>query len=360
MAIGDLLAAGAAGQQQVDPSMGMALPAAGVAAGPKTQQEFESNKAGWRGIFQKLKDPNVRAALLQTGLGLMKSPGYGQSGWDVASNALAHGAGTLQALREAERAKKIQDENRAIAESQRKIENTQKNRQLATGEANTTLYGEQVRSQASTARADDARADLALTETQRANKAQEEIARMRAQADLTRARAFSSGGGRTAADIVKIQNLAKQYMLPPEQGGKGLDETNAMAEATKLIELQGKSKSPSEMVQEILKTQITSYSNSIEGMRSPPTPEMMKKWRDDAINQVIELNRLDAAQRGPVAPNPQYPGQPTGVVQRTPGGPAADPATSSKVEALKSRGIPLDQIKQALINEGKNPADYGL
>lgn len=55
----------------------------------------------WQKFQQKLQnDPNFRMALLQTGLGFLKSPQIGESGFDVFANASQQGISTLHQLRQ--------------------------------------------------------------------------------------------------------------------------------------------------------------------------------------------------------------------------------------------------------------------
>ena len=57
----------------------------------------------WGRFQERLKqDPNLRLALLTTGLNLLKSPQPGQGGFDVFSNAALTGVGTLDQLRQRE------------------------------------------------------------------------------------------------------------------------------------------------------------------------------------------------------------------------------------------------------------------
>lgn len=354
MALGELFGAA----PQVDPTMGMQAP---QTQAPLSAEEHEERKKGWKGVLQKMSDPNVQAAMLQTGLGLMRSTRPGESGWDIASQSLGAGVSTLQMLREADRVKKLQEQDRLQRLRQQNTENNFKSRQVATGEQNAQVYKAATEGQTASMVKDDARGDRALTETERSNRAREETDRLRAQADLKRANAYTSSA-RTPGDIQKINALAAQMMLPAEQGGRGLDEVNARAEATKLVELQRASKSPSEMVQERYKLKLQTYMNSFEGMKNPVTKEMNQKFIDDSFNEVHQAIELDSQARGTGKLVNETANAPM-VAGRQPGGiPATstqDPTTLRKVEQLESRGVPPQAIQQALIAEGKDPKAYG-
>jgi hypothetical protein len=64
----------------------------------------------WKNFITQLQtDPNMRKALFQTGVGLMKTPELGKSGWDTASEALNRGMMTLETLREQQRRQKLEE-----------------------------------------------------------------------------------------------------------------------------------------------------------------------------------------------------------------------------------------------------------
>lgn len=345
MAIGDLLAASAG--PQVNPAMGMQAPT-------QPAGNVEQNKGLWRNFLAQFSDPNFRAAMGATGRGLMQSPQVGQSGWDVASMALGTGVDTLRALREQDRLKKLQEEDRKIKESQRVIENTRSNRQVGVSERNAEIYGRAVDQQGDASLRSDANTDAALAETTRHNKASEAIDAARAAADQTRA-SFYSTGGKDPADVTKIKLLARDYMA-----NKGMDETTAFAQATRDIELNSKTKDAGGLVQSMYETRVKAYMNSIEGLKTPPTKEMLAQMLNDSINDAIRVKKVADAEKGMVTPPiQQRPGEAVGTIDRTGGGGEQKPATLAKIEAAKARGINPGAIREAIIAAGENPANYG-
>ena len=127
MAFGDLLA-------NLQPDMSMQMP---MAVPDAPADPLIENKGKWQVFMEKMKDPNFKQAALQTGMGMMRSPGIGQNNFDVAGSALQGGLNTLTSLREADRMRGIQEEDRRVAAEQRQnqatqqgVENTNKERQL--------------------------------------------------------------------------------------------------------------------------------------------------------------------------------------------------------------------------------------
>ncbi len=79
------------------------MPSAGVAADPGQMNM-------WQKFQQRLSDdPNLRMALLTTGLNMLRTPQPGQSGFDVFANAAGTGVNTLDQLRQRDRAQEIED-----------------------------------------------------------------------------------------------------------------------------------------------------------------------------------------------------------------------------------------------------------
>src|SRR5690242_11466577 len=105
---------------------GVADPAIQAAAAQTTSDPavIEQRKSGWKQWLSQLNDPNTRAAIMQTGLGMMRSPSYGQNGWDVASQALGAGVSTLERLRERDRTLALAADERAKRDAQQQVENT--------------------------------------------------------------------------------------------------------------------------------------------------------------------------------------------------------------------------------------------
>ncbi len=343
MALGDILAGSAA---PVNPTMGMTAP-------PQAAGDVEKNKGLWRNFLNQFKDPNFRQALGATGRGLMQTPGYGQNGWDVASTALDRGVATLQALREQDRVRALQEQDRKTREEQRRIENRQKDRTLDTADKNAAIYEQATANQNEASLRSDANTDAQLAEVTRHNKATEANDAIRANADRTRA-SFYSSGGKDPADVTKIKLLAAEYMSP----AYGMDETSAMARATREVELNSKTKDPAGLTQELYKQKVMAYTQSFEGMRNPMTKDMSDKFLNEAITDAMRIAKISDASKGKVsAPTPQFPGQATGVVDRNPT--VKNPQTEAQIAAAVARGLPKEKIRSAIQSKGEDPSLYG-
>lgn len=110
------------------------LPAQGVAPTDPSQVGL------WQRFQQRLKDdPNLRMALLTTGLNLLKTPQRGESGFDVFSNAALTGVGTLDQLRR----RKIEDQKAQTEEARRAKELQLAERRTAATEERVTQSAKQ-------------------------------------------------------------------------------------------------------------------------------------------------------------------------------------------------------------------------
>jgi len=156
---GGIGAAGAIGPALTAPQ----APAPGVPS-PQAQPGL------WRKFQQKLvTDPNFRMALLTTGLNLLKTPPFGQSGFDQFANASLAGVGTLDQLRQRDL------ENERLG----RTENLAERRTVAT-EANAATSAQNAETNAARLEATSANfasnlklAQDRLTEFTRSNKAKE-------------------------------------------------------------------------------------------------------------------------------------------------------------------------------------------
>lgn len=83
----------------------------------------------WQNFQNRLKqDPNLRMALLTTGLNMMKSQQPGQTGFDTFTNAALTGIGTYDQLKQRDNAARIEEEKldlsrRNVANTERRTEN---------------------------------------------------------------------------------------------------------------------------------------------------------------------------------------------------------------------------------------------
>jgi len=308
---------------------------------PVNAADHAERKTGWKRILQNLHDPNVQAAMMNTGINLMRSPGYGQSGWDVASNALSSGVDTLRTLREQQRQQQLQQQDRTNKNAQQTFEN-----QIAVGNAGrqqkqTEAYGRQVDLQGSEMQSNADYKKGMLGVEQEKNR----IAMINAESNKTKAGKYTGGGGGAGStELTKINMLADQYQAEDPT----LDDTAAHAKAIMVLKAKDTAKSPSEQARNIYLERIKAYQNSIEGMKNPLTPQMAQQMLSDSINDVKKLRSLEG-------PQPNAPGMgSSGTIERI------DPDIKALVDNARAKGTPDAQIKSMLTQYGKTPSVYGI
>lgn len=335
---------------------------------------IEQRKGGWRAWLQQMNNPNTRAALMQTGIGMMKSPGYGQNGWDTASQALSSGVSTLQNLRERDRILELAAAERAKKDTQQGVENTRADRSVAVGESNAQTASRAADANIANSQADNARGDKTLTETERHNKAMEGVYGRNADANNTRA---NNVGTHTAAEIEKINRLKKYYM-----DKEGLDELSADKKAMDYVST-AKGKSPRQLVIEAYQKKVSQWMENQFDPTAQPTPEQVDKFKKDAISEVRlaeeagqEIsNNSGTINRPGTTPStpPGSPAVPGTTPASSPSGMAPAPGTMPRVaipgqkDALTERQINIwksaggtpQQINALLTKQGIDPKTYG-
>jgi len=285
---------------------------------PASPQEVEQNKGLWRNFLSRLDDPNVRQALLVTGINLLRSPQYGQNSGDIAANALTAGVGTLQQLRERERAQKNLEQQRADTQAQRTVENQQGQQRIDISRSQQQTYGEQVRQQGAASERLDTREAAQSAETARHNRATEANQRLAAMADMARAKAYAAGGtGKTPQDIQKINILAAHYMQT-----EGLDETSAKAKAVMVVDSTGTAKSPGEQARMLYQERLKAWGNDIGNIGKTLTTDQARELLESSMNDIMQLQQFNAS----AATGGPLPGTRSGPIQRDGSG-AAPPAT---------------------------------
>ena len=329
-----------------DPSQTQ-MPAMGqvnVGQGPNYQQPGFMER-----IAQAWADPNVRQAVMTTGLNFMRSPGYGQNGWDVAANSLGMGMQTLEALRTRDRQRALEAEDRKIKEDQRNKENTRGDRQVAVSEKNADTTSRSTDATIGNLTSDNTRLDKTLDETIRHNKAMEGVYAQNAGSTRIKADTYAAGGGKTAAEIEKV-NRMKAYFMKQDPN---LSAEDADKKAIDYV-ASTKGKTPRQQVLDAYKAKAAAWMEMQYDPLAQPTPEQVEQWRQEAI---AEVKMADSA--GTDITNN------SGVIVRPGAKPAAgapqerDAMTEQKINKWKTAGGTPAQIKQLLINEGLNPAIYG-
>lgn len=304
--------------------------------------EFEVRKTGWQKILDNLHDPNVQQALVQTGLGLMKTPQAGQNNYDVIANGIQAGVGTLQALRERDRQQKLQDEEKARLLAQQGFENTLKTNQDKRQNTTTQAYVDQVAAQ--TANAKDAKTfkerELALEERYKTGMLN--VAERNASSNFIKAEKTGSGGGAASVEREKLDALTNQYKA------EGLDDTAARAKAVLTLKAGSGGKTPQEQARLIYLEKIKAYQNSIEGMQNPLTPEMSQQLLESSMQDAQKLSSIGGQPANP-------PGVGTsGQIER------ADPDIQAEVTRMLGEGKSKEQIKVMLQKFGRTPSVYGI
>jgi hypothetical protein len=302
---------------------------------------LEENKSKWRTFLDQFQDPNLRQAVLATGIGLLRSPQYGQNSGDIIANALGSGVNTLQSLRNMDYARNQATQARTDKLGQQKIENEQRGRQIAVAEAGQRTNEAGQRSTETNQQAIRENATAVTRETERHNRANEEIDRTRAEAERTRANAYTGSGTRIPAEVQKINMLAAQYMT------EGMDETSARAKAVMVVDSSRGATSPGEQAMNLFNNSIKNWQNDLSNFGKQLTREQLQQMQQDAINTVIRFQNFNAQQTGqPQSPNPANPrhgvidrsatqGSPVGTVKngykKTKAGPDKDQTTWTKV-----------------------------
>lgn len=358
-----------------------------VKAPEATPVNFQENRGKWADFMNRIQtDPNMRQTLLQTGLRMMQGPKQGQNNLSLFGDSLESGVNTLQALRERDRLHQIEAQDRLLkqkdTESQistrergasvaergadnqdqrtmldynellSKNESLRKNHQLALDQLNGTLEHQQG----------------TLGETIRHNKATEAI-------DASRAKSYSlaaggGGGGSTAADTVKIENLAADYVA------QGMNSTEAKARATREVMSTGKARDPSAVFNDSMKVELAKWQSNFDNLGKEPDPATWQAMRQSAMEstkQMLNLQgtapsmersgpivRPQAGQQPGAAPTQPAAAQPAPATGSVAPAPAVDAKTQETVKLLRGRGTPDDKIRAALVKDGKDPKAYGL
>lgn len=316
-------------------------PAGGIQV--QSPQVIEQNKGLWRGFFQKIQeDPNFRQAVLMTGVQMLRSPKMGETGWDVASNALQGGMVTLEGLRQRDYERVQAGKEQELKSRQVRVQERGADTQASTAETYRKA------TEAQTKQAQDAYElkKKELDEAIRSNQSREEIMRIQAEADMLRAKAYSGdGGGRTPAEIQKINMLTAQYVA------QGMDEVQARARAIEYLTETGKAKSPQDRIRLGLESRIKAYNSSLAALDTPLTAEMMQQF----LREEIEMEKTLSGLTAPASTNTSGAGS-----VRSFDRPNVDPQLLAQVKAAVQAGKDVTAIRQRIVQLGHNPADYGL
>lgn len=347
-------------------------------SGVNPDVKFQENRGKWKDFMDRMQnDPHMKQSVLQMGLRMMQGPQNGQNNLSLAGSSLEAGVNTLQALRERDRLHQIEAEDRLLKRKDTESQISTRDRTTSVAEGSlrnqqdrTMLdYNEQMSKNADLAKQhqlalDKLNADLGieqgkLAETTRHNKASEAIDAQRAR---SYDRAAGGGGGSTAADTVKINNLRDSYIA------QGLDPTEAAARATREVMTTGKARDPSALFNDAMKVELSKWQANFDNLGKEPDPKTWQAMRDSAMAQTKAMLQLQgtapSTERGgpiqrPTAATPPIASAPA-AVPAGPSVPSVDPQTQEKVKLLRARGVPDDKIRAALQSEGKDSKAYGL
>ena len=282
MAVGDLLS-------------GMAIPMENPGVDPQQMPKFEENKSLWRSMMDRVRtDPNMQQALLSAGIGMLRSPGFGQSGWDVTANALASGLGTFQQGRQLDTQNRMAQAKLGLEEQQVGAQVKKTDSDIKTGEQNANTYAavgaEQVAaSQAKTTR-DDATTQLANSLAPRETTAKETSAR----ADMIRSNAYATqvkeGKGSTGQNVALV-NQRKQALMSLNPG---MSDEEATIKAQNDILLTAKSGGNiANIATTLFKTNLEAWQNSFDNLGKDPTPEILEQLKQRSMQQAKEFGKLN-------------------------------------------------------------------
>lgn len=328
-------------------------------------------------LMARLQDPAVQQGLFAAGTTLMQNPGFGQNGWDLAAQALTTGANTVQNVRELTRKRRLEDEDRMVADTERKAKNRREDRQVAVSEQNANTYANTAGSQAWQGEQRLKLAEKELEEMKRANESRERIQQKQLEIDRIRATAYSNGtasGGQTPAKVQLVNMLAEQYKA------EGMDPTAAQARAVEALEIRSASRSPAETARRLYENAVNGYNNSIEGLQRPLTREQAAEMLQTAMDEAQRIHALDgpvnnppgvgrsgvvqrptaARVETPTPPAPAENGAPTTAPAPKSGVPTVDAGLSQRVATARAAGYTDDQIRQFLQSQGIDPKKAGL
>lgn len=277
---------------------------------PAPVVQVQENKAKWRMFLDNLNDPAIRQGVIATGIGLMRSPGYGQNAGDVIGSALQSGVNTTAGLRNMEYERKTKEQERQDKLTQQGVQNKQGERQLDISSRNVDINAQNAQTNQNNVNMDAAARNAQLSEGARHNQATEETDRIRAEADRKRAEAYSSVGTRTPQDIQKINMMSQYYMQ-----NEGLDEVSARAKAVMYVESTGAGKSPGENAMTLYQNKVKNWQADLNNFGKSLTPQQLQQMQVEAMDEVIKFSNLTAQMTNqPQTANPNKPN--AGVIDR--------------------------------------------
>jgi hypothetical protein len=334
MAVGDLLA-------------GMPIMMEDPGVDPQAMPKIEENKSLWKSMFDKVRnDPNIQQALMATGLGMMRSPQVGQSGWDVGANAVAGGMSTLQQNRQLQVQNQLAQRKLGLEETEVGSKVEKNKADIETGRITADTYAATGAQQVESGRKKDAREDTATQLAVGLEPRKVAADEKKAEADLIRANAYTDaskiGRGSTGQNVALVnQRAAALRKLNP---GLSEEEATLQAQNDVLFTAKGGGNIAS-IATQLFKTNLEAWQNSFDNLGKAPTPQDLDRLKTDAMTQAKEFGKLNG-QGTPVSAT-------SGKIQR--GAPASAPGGDPAIGSEMPGGAP--PAAQSLV--GKKVAGTG-
>jgi hypothetical protein len=328
----------------------------GPPQGPVTNpEEIKKNRNLWQKFNDKVKaDPNFRQAVLQTGLGMMKTARYGEGSFDVVSNALSTGVTTLDMLRRRDMADKLQkeEESRKYA-----LDTGQLTVQQTNAAANTSSAASQAANAAENAAAGKAARDQAPEELKLKQGALE-ADMIRANADKTRASIYAGGGFGGHQTAARVQVI---HMLAAPAIAAGTPEDVALRDAS-IQEATLSRMDPAIAIMKMLNDWKINYEYTAEGA-TPMTPEKsaaklleLKAWWKETHPAATPAATPIAA---PAITRERGRGSGSATLEESTVNPAIDPGTMTWIRRQVELGVTPQKIREGLVAGGIDPTPYG-
>lgn len=276
---------------------------------PPTQQappNVEQNKSLWRSFLDRMdSDPSLRQSLLMMGAGMLRSPSFGQNGWDVLSNSVAQGMQTYQSGRAnaaqqalAERGVVVQERRAGTEEKATAANIDQGNRGAAVAEQNAATNRMEAESRVTTNAAQVELGKMKQELDRELGTKKLQIEQQQADADTTRAGAYRSfyagggkgaGGGNPGQNVLLVQMRAKALMAQDPT----LTEDQAILQAQQFVLDDSKhSSTPAEIAERMFKSSYTMWAGNLDNMGKTPPTELQKQWLEDAKNYAKQFSQL--------------------------------------------------------------------
>lgn len=282
-----------------------------------TEPVLQQRKGMWAKFMGQMQDPNFRQALMATGVGMMRSPQVGESGWDVAGTALNSGIGTLRNLRayDSEQGRLNRREALDTKVAEGNISTQAKN--AGTYETSVTQQGAIGKAGMESQQFRDilSQTELAINADLKkrgvaADEKRADAAMISAEADKDRAKLGFSGSQSTQVALVNMRAQALRALNPKLSP----EEANLQAQNELIL---GKGKSPGQFALDLFKTSMEARQNDLSKIGQPITQQEVDQMRTGATDIATQFFNLGRDQGATTA---------AGTIDRTGATPPALPS----------------------------------